>query len=554
MGESFADLFEESLQQVEMKKGALITGEVISIDSEVVTVNVGLKSEGVVPRSQFVNIKGELEVAVGDHVQVALQEVEDGLGSTQISRERAKQLERWQQLEQLLNAEEPVTGVITARVKGGFSVELSGVRAFLPGSLIDTRPLQDTSHLEGQDLQFKIIKLDVERNNVVVSRRALLDEANKAQREEVLSNLEEGAVVKGFVKNLTDYGAFIDLGGLDGLLHITDIAWRRIKHPSEMLKVGQEIDVKVLKFDEEKQRVSLGHKQLQQDPWSSFVGSYAVGDKLPATVTTVTDYGCFARVADGIEGLVHSSEMSWMKRNQHPSKMVHTGQEIEVMILDVNSDKRRLSLGMKQCSESPWVAFSKQYAEGDKVSGKLNSKTDFGLFIGLADGIDGLVHISDIDWNRSDEGLLQDFQKGEEIEAVILSVDTDRERVALGIKQMVSDPFNSFADANKKGSEVTATITEVTSGGLAVSLDAGVAGFLKRGELGNEQSLSDFNEGDQITAYVANIDKKARSVALSIRGHETATQRAQLKELNTQSVDSAGPATIGDLIKEQLDK
>ena len=554
MSENFADLFEESLQQVEMKKGALITGEVIGIDSEVVTINVGLKSEGVVPRSQFLSAAGELEVAVGDTVQVALQEVEDGLGSTQVSRERAKQLERWQELEKLQVAEEPVTGVITARVKGGFNVELNGVRAFLPGSLIDTRPLQDTSHLEGQDLQFKIIKLDIERNNVVVSRRALLDEANKAQREEILANLEEGSVVKGFVKNLTDYGAFIDLGGLDGLLHITDIAWRRIKHPSEMLKVGQEIDVKVLKFDEEKQRVSLGHKQLQQDPWSSFVDTYPVGSRLPATVTTVTDYGCFARVAEGIEGLVHSSEMSWMKRNLHPSKMVHSGQEIEVMILDVNSDKRRLSLGMKQCSESPWVAFSKQYAEGDKVSGKLNSKTDFGLFIGLADGIDGLVHISDIDWNRSDEALLADYQKGEDIEAVILSIDTERERVALGIKQMAGDPFGDFADANKKGAEVTATVTEVTSGGLAVELAPGVPGFLKRGEMGDDQQLSDFNEGDQITAYVGAIDKKGRSVGLSIRGHEAAAQRAQLQELNTQSVDTAGPTTIGDLIKEQLEK
>jgi small subunit ribosomal protein S1 len=341
---------------------------------------------------------------------------------------------------------------------------------------------------------------------------------------------------------------------LDGLLHITDIAWRRIKHPSEMLKVGQEIDVKVLKFDEEKQRVSLGHKQLQQDPWSSFVDTYPVGSRLAATVTTVTDYGCFARVAEGIEGLVHSSEMSWMKRNLHPSKMVHSGQEIEVMILDVNSDKRRLSLGMKQCSESPWVAFSKQYAEGDKVSGKLNSKTDFGLFIGLADGIDGLVHISDIDWNRSDEALLADYQKGEDIEAVILSIDTERERVALGIKQMAGDPFGDFADANKKGTEVTATVTEVTSGGLAVELAPGVPGFLKRGEMGDDQQLSDFNEGDQITAYVGAIDKKSRSVGLSIRGHEAAAQRAQLQELNTQSVDTAGPTTIGDLIKQQLEK
>ena len=458
MGESFADLFEESLQQVEMKKGSLITGVVIAIDSEVVTINVGLKSEGVVSRSEFLDASGEIEVAVGDDVLVALQEIEDGLGSTQVSRERAREMERWHQLEKIQTADETVTGVISARVKGGFNVELGGIRAFLPGSLIDTRPLQDVSHLEGVDLEFKIIKLDMLRNNVVVSRRALMDEANKAQRAQVLSTLEEGAVVKGFVKNLTDYGAFIDLGGLDGLLHITDIAWRRIKHPSEMLTAGADIEVKVLKFDAEKQRVSLGLKQLQQDPWTSFTDVYPVGSRLPATVTTVTDYGCFARVSDGIEGLVHASEMSWMKRNLHPSKMVSVGEEIEVMILDINGEKRRLSLGMKQCSESPWVAFSKQYSEGDKVSGKLNSKTDFGLFIGLEAGIDGLVHVSDVDWNKSDESLLESFQKGQEIEAVILSIDTERQRVALGIKQMTGDPFSDYAAANGKGSEVTGTI------------------------------------------------------------------------------------------------
>ena len=551
MGESFADLFEESLQQVEMKKGSLITGVVIAIDSEVVTINVGLKSEGVVSLSEFLNAAGELEVAVGDDVLVALQEIEDGLGATQISRERAREMERWQQLEKIQTADETVTGVISARVKGGFNVELGGIRAFLPGSLIDTRPLQDISHLEGIDLDFKIIKLDILRNNVVVSRRALMDEANKAQREEVLSTLEEGAVVKGFVKNLTDYGAFIDLGGLDGLLHITDIAWRRIKHPSEMLTAGADIEVKVLKFDAEKQRVSLGLKQLQQDPWTSFTDTYPVGSRLPATVTTVTDYGCFARVSDGIEGLVHASEMSWMKRNLHPSKMVAVGDEIEIMILDINSEKRRLSLGMKQCSESPWVAFAKQYSEGDKVTGKLNSKTDFGLFIGLEDGIDGLVHVSDVDWNKSDESLLEEYQKGQQVEAVILSIDSERQRVALGIKQMAGDPFSDFAGANGKGSEVTGIIAEVTPGGLLVNLAEGVQGFLKRGELAQGQDLSDFSEGQ---SFVASVDRKARSIALAIRAQEAAQQRAQMKELNTQSIDLEGPTTIGDLIKEQLKK
>ncbi|MBT6076614.1 MAG: 30S ribosomal protein S1 [Oceanospirillaceae bacterium] len=554
MGESFADLFEESLQQVEMKKGSLITGVVIAIDSEVVTINVGLKSEGVVSLSEFLNAAGELEVAVGDDVLVALQEIEDGLGATQISRERAREMERWQQLEKIQTADETVTGVISARVKGGFNVELGGIRAFLPGSLIDTRPLQDISHLEGIDLDFKIIKLDILRNNVVVSRRALMDEANKAQREQVLSTLEEGAVVKGFVKNLTDYGAFIDLGGLDGLLHITDIAWRRIKHPSEMLTAGADIEVKVLKFDAEKQRVSLGLKQLQQDPWTSFTNTYPVGSRLPATVTTVTDYGCFARVSDGIEGLVHASEMSWMKRNLHPSKMVAVGDEIEIMILDINSEKRRLSLGMKQCSESPWVAFAKQYSEGDKVTGKLNSKTDFGLFIGLEDGIDGLVHVSDVDWNKSDESLLEEYQKGQQVEAVILSIDSERQRVALGIKQMAGDPFSDFAGANGKGSEVTGIIAEVTPGGLLVNLVEGVQGFLKRGELAQGQDLSDFSEGQSLTSFVASVDRKARSIALAIRAQEAAQQRAQMKELNTQSIDLEGPTTIGDLIKEQLKK
>jgi small subunit ribosomal protein S1 len=554
MGESFADLFEESLQQVEMKKGSLITGVVIAIDSEVVTINVGLKSEGVVSLSEFLNAAGELEVAVGDDVLVALQEIEDGLGATQISRERAREMERWQQLEKIQTADETVTGVISARVKGGFNVELGGIRAFLPGSLIDTRPLQDISHLEGIDLDFKIIKLDILRNNVVVSRRALMDEANKAQREQVLSTLEEGAVVKGFVKNLTDYGAFIDLGGLDGLLHITDIAWRRIKHPSEMLTAGADIEVKVLKFDAEKQRVSLGLKQLQQDPWTSFTDTYPVGSRLPATVTTVTDYGCFARVSDGIEGLVHASEMSWMKRNLHPSKMVAVGDEIEIMILDINSEKRRLSLGMKQCSESPWVAFAKQYSEGDKVTGKLNSKTDFGLFIGLEDGIDGLVHVSDVDWNKSDESLLEEYQKGQQVEAVILSIDSERQRVALGIKQMAGDPFSDFAGANGKGSEVTGIIAEVTPGGLLVNLVEGVQGFLKRGELAQGQDLSDFSEGQSLTSFVASVDRKARSIALAIRAQEAAQQRAQMKELNTQSIDLEGPTTIGDLIKEQLKK
>jgi len=533
MGESFADLFEESLQQVEMKKGSLITGVVIAIDSEVVTINVGLKSEGVVPRAEFLNAAGELEVAVGNDVLVALQEIEDGLGATQISRERAREMERWQQLEKIQTADETVTGVISARVKGGFNVELGGIRAFLPGSLIDTRPLQDISHLEGIDLDFKIIKLDILRNNVVVSRRALMDEANKAQREQVLSTLEEGAVVKGFVKNLTDYGAFIDLGGLDGLLHITDIAWRRIKHPSEMLTAGADIEVKVLKFDAEKQRVSLGLKQLQQDPWTSFTDTYPVGSRLPATVTTVTDYGCFARVSDGIEGLVHASEMSWMKRNLHPSKMVAVGDEIEIMILDINSEKRRLSLGMKQCSESPWVAFAKQYSEGDKVTGKLNSKTDFGLFIGLEDGIDGLVHVSDVDWNKSDESLLEEYQKGQQVEAVILSIDSERQRVALGIKQMTGDPFSDFSSANGKGSEVTGTIAEVTPGGLLVNLAEGVQGFLKRGELAQGQDLSDFSEGQSLTSFVASVDRKARSIALAIRAQEAAQRRAQMKELNT---------------------
>ena len=554
MAESFVDLFEEYLEQIEIKKDALITGEVIAIDSEMVTINVGLKSEGIVPRNQFTDANGALEVAVGDQVLVALQEIEDGLGATQISRERAKQLERWQVLETHYQQQTHVTGVITASIKGGFQVDLNGVQAFLPGSLIDVRPLQETSHLEGIDLQFLLIKLDEHRNNVVVSRRAVLEKTNKVQREEVLASLTEGAQVTGFVKNITDYGAFIDLGGVDGLLHITDIAWRRIKHPSEILTVGQKIEVKVLKFDEQKQRVSLGYKQLQQDPWTAFVNDNPVGSRLPATVTTITDYGCFARVSDGIEGLVHSSEMSWVRRNLHPSKLVKVGAEVEVMLLDVNQSKRRLSLGMKQCQQNPWVNFSSQFAVGEKVTGKLNSKTDFGLFVSLADGVDGLVHISDIAWHRSDESLLVDYHKGDDVEALILSIDTERERIALGVKQLHSDPFNDYIQANAKGTQVTGTVTEIASGGLFIALATDVIAFLKRSELSEEKSLNDYKEGEEISAFIGQVDKKGRSIQLSIRTNEEASNREKMQQLRTQPVAVDGPTTIGDLIKEQLDK
>jgi len=461
MSESFADLFEESLKELDMQPGSIVAGTVVDIDSDWVTVNSGLKSEAVIPRSQFLNEKGELEVAVGDETFVSLEAVEDGFGETKLSREKAKRAESWKELEKAFEADEMVTGVINGKVKGGFTVELKNIRAFLPGSLVDVRPVRDTAHLEGKELEFKVIKLDAKRNNVVVSRRAVLEAANSQEREELLANLQEGQSVKGIVKNLTDYGAFVDLGGVDGLLHITDMAWKRIKHPSEIVAVGDEIDVKVLKFDRERNRVSLGLKQLGDDPWVNINDRYPENARVKARVTNLTDYGCFAELEEGVEGLVHVSEMDWTNKNIHPSKVVQVGDEVEVMILDIDEERRRISLGIKQCTMNPWEEFGTKFNKGDKISGKIKSITDFGIFIGLDGGIDGLVHLSDISWNDTGEDAVRNYKKGDELETVILSIDPERERISLGVKQLESDPFSEFVAENDKGTIVTGKVIAV---------------------------------------------------------------------------------------------
>src|SRR5210317_800600 len=461
MSESFAELFEESLKTVDMEPGSIVTGVVIDIDNEWVTVHAGLKSEGVIPLDQFTNANGECTLTIGDEVQVALETVEDGFGETKLSREKAKRAEAWKDLEAAHEADEVVTGVINGKVKGGFTVDINTIRAFLPGSLVDVRPVRETTHLEGKELEFKVIKLDPKRNNVVVSRRAVMESANSAEREELLANLEEGASLKGIVKNLTDYGAFVDLGGIDGLLHITDMSWKRIKHPSEMINVGDEVDVRILKFDREKNRVSLGMKQLGDDPWADIVRRYPEGSRVLATVTNLTDYGCFAEIEEGVEGLVHVSEMDWTNKNVHPSKIVQLGDEVEVMVLDIDEERRRISLGIKQCNQNPWDAFAADHAKGDRISGSIKSITDFGIFISLDGNIDGLVHLSDISWNEVGEEAVRNYKKGDMIETVILSIDPERERISLGIKQLENDPFSNYVAEFDKGAIVKGTLREV---------------------------------------------------------------------------------------------
>jgi small subunit ribosomal protein S1 len=554
MTECFADLFEQSLQKLEIQGQALITGTVIALDGDMVIVDVGLKSECAISRQQFLDTNGELEVSSGDAVTVALEAIENGLGYTQVSREKARRLERWQLLERAYADGMPVDGMIMTSVKGGFSIDLGDLRAFLPGSLVDIRPLNNISHLIGQTLQFKLLKLDAKRDNIVVSRRALLEQDNRKQRECLLANLQVGAKIKGTVKNLTDYGAFIDLGGLDGLLHITDITWKRIRRPSDMLSLGDEIEVVVLKFDHEKQRVSLGMKQLTEDPWLTFASRNPVGSRLQAQVTTVTDYGCFAQVEDGIEGLIHASEMSWMKRSLSPGKLVHQGQQIEVMLLNINLEKRRLSLGMKQCRVNPWLTFAEQHKPGNKITGIINSKTDFGLFLGLSDGIDGLVHVSDISWQGSDVSVLQPYHKGDSVEAVILSIDTERERVALSIKKLQADVWLDFVNCHKRGQQLTGQIQKITDKAIVVALADGVNGFLKQSELGYGQQLADFKQGNSIVCQLLLMDRKKHSINLSIKAMEKARQKVDMKNLNSQSMASDGPSTLGDLIKEQMGK
>ena len=556
MSESFAELFEESLKTLDMEPGSIITGIVVDIDSDWVTVHAGLKSEGVIPREQFLNDQGELTIEVGDEVHVALDAVEDGFGETKLSREKAKRAESWKVLEAAFAAEEIVKGVINGKVKGGFTVDVNTIRAFLPGSLVDVRPVRDTTHLENKELEFKVIKLDQKRNNVVVSRRAVLEAENSAEREALLETLQEGQVVKGIVKNLTDYGAFVDLGGVDGLLHITDMAWKRIKHPSEIVNVGDEIDVKVLKFDRERNRVSLGLKQLGEDPWVAITGRYPEGTRVTAKVTNLTDYGCFAELEEGVEGLVHVSEMDWTNKNIHPSKVVNVGDEVEVMVLDIDEDRRRISLGIKQCKMNPWEEFSSKFNKGDKISGSIKSITDFGIFIGLDGGIDGLVHLSDISWNEAGEEAVRRFKKGDEIETVILSVDPERERISLGVKQLEDDPFSNFVSLNEKGTIITGTVKEVDAKGAVITLADDIEGTLKASEISRdrvEDARNVLNEGDAVEAKIISIDRKSRVISLSIKAKDVEDEKEAIQDLRKQEMLAAGPTTIGDLIKQQIE-
>ena len=555
MSESFADLFEESLSSLDMQQGSIVTGTVVDIDSDWVIVNAGLKSEAVIPRAQFLDDKGELEVNVGDEVHVALEAVEDGFGETKLSREKAKRAESWKELEKAFEAQEVVTGVINGKVKGGFTVDVATIRAFLPGSLVDVRPVRDTAHLEGKELEFKVIKLDQKRNNVVVSRRAVLETANSQERDELLANLQEGQEVTGIVKNLTDYGAFVDLGGVDGLLHITDMAWKRIKHPSEIVNVGDEILVKVLKFDRERNRVSLGLKQLGEDPWVAIKARYPENTKVTAKVTNLTDYGCFAELEEGVEGLVHVSEMDWTNKNIHPSKVVQVGDEVEVMVLDIDEERRRISLGVKQCQVNPWEEFSSKCNKGDKISGKIKSITDFGIFIGLDGGIDGLVHLSDISWNETGEEAVRNYKKGDELETIILSIDPERERISLGVKQLERDPFAEFVAENDKGTIIKGKVLSVDAKAAIVEIMEGVEATLKASEISKdrvEDARNVLKEGDEVEAKIIMVDRKNRNIALSVKSKDEVEEQEALKAHREKEVEAAGPTTIGDLIKEQL--
>ena len=557
MSENFADLFEESLKTIDMTPGSIVTGVVIDIDSDWVTVHAGLKSEGVIPVSEFAAADGSVDLTIGDEVHVALESVEDGFGETRLSREKAKRAEAWIELEKAFEAEEIVTGVINGKVKGGFTVDLNSIRAFLPGSLIDVRPIRETNHLEGKDLEFKVIKLDQKRNNVVVSRRAVMEAANSTEREALLESLAEGVIVKGVIKNLTDYGAFVDLGGVDGLLHITDMSWKRIKHPSEIVEVGAEIDVRVLKFDRERNRVSLGLKQLGEDPWVDIKARYQENMRCQAKVTNLTDYGCFAEIEDGVEGLVHVSEMDWTNKNIHPSKVVQLGDDVEVMILDIDEERRRISLGIKQCQTNPWDDFANQFAKGDKVSGTIKSITDFGIFIGLAGNIDGLVHLSDISWQDEGEESVRNYSKGQDVETVILAIDAERERISLGIKQLENDPFSNYVAENDKGAIVTGTVKSVDQKGAVVDLAEEVEATLRAGDISRdkvEDARTALSVGDEIEVKITNVDRKNRTVAVSIKAKDFDEEKqavAAHKSKSSQSEESA-PTTLGDLIKAQM--
>ena len=556
MTESFAALFEQSELNFNVEKGAVIQGTVVSIDSDWVTVDTGLKSEGVVDRAEFLNEQRELEVQVGDTVDVVVEALDNGMGQTVLSREKAKRAETWTKLEKIFEDGEIVTGIISGKVKGGFTVDIGPVRAFLPGSLVDTRPIRDTTHLEGKELEFKVIKLDAKRNNVVVSRRAVMEAESSADREALLSQLQEDQTVTGTIKNLTDYGAFVDLGGIDGLLHITDMAWKRIKHPSEVVEVGQEVTVKVLKFDRDRNRVSLGLKQLGEDPWLAIMNRYPKGSIVKARVTNLTDYGCFAEIAEGVEGLVHVSEMDHTNKNIHPSKVVQIGDEVDVMVLEVDEERRRISLGIKQTRANPWEEFAKANDKGEKVSGTIKSITDFGIFIGLSGGIDGLVHLSDISWNEQGEEAIRRYKKGDTVEAVILSVDAEGNRISLGIKQMNSDPFNDFLAANERGALVKGTVTAVDARGATLKLADEVEATLKASEINRDrvEDATKFLEvGQEVEAKIINVDRKSRAINLSIKAKDEAEEKEAVANLKTATTgQDNGPKTIGDLIKAQM--
>jgi len=554
--ESFAALFEESLARKEMRIGEVITAEVISVDANHIVVNAGLKSESYILTEEFFNDRGEIEVKPGDFVQVAIDALEDGFGETRLSRDKAKRLAAWMDLEQALEKGTLVQGLINGKVKGGLTVMVNGIRAFLPGSLVDIRPVKDTSPFENKVMDFKVIKLDRKRNNVVVSRRAVLEASQGAERQALLSSLQEGAVVKGIVKNITDYGAFVDLGGIDGLLHITDLAWRRVKHPSEVLAVGDEVEAKVLKFDQEKNRVSLGMKQLGEDPWVGLSRRYPQGTRLFGKVSNLTDYGAFVEIEQGIEGLVHVSEMDWTNKNVHPSRVVQLGDEVEVMVLEIDEDRRRISLGMKQCKPNPWEEFSMNYKKGDKVKGQIKSITDFGVFIGLPGNIDGLVHLSDLSWNATGEEAVRKYKKGDETEAVVLSIDVERERISLGVKQLDGDPFTSYIAAHDKNSIVKGTVKSIDPKGAVIALEGDVEGYLRASEVARdrvEDIRTHLKEGDEVTAMVINIDRKNRAINLSIKAKDSADESTAMQKIAADKPSSAGTTNLGALLKAKLD-
>ena len=553
--ENFAQLLEESFTLQEMNPGEVITAEVVGIDQNFVTVNAGLKSESLIDVAEFKNAQGEIEVKVGDFVTVTIESVENGFGETKLSREKAKRAADWIALEEAMENGDILSGVINGKVKGGLTVMINSIRAFLPGSLVDVRPVKDTSHFEGKEIEFKVIKLDKKRNNVVVSRRAVLEATLGEERKALLENLQEGSIIKGIVKNITDYGAFVDLGGIDGLLHITDLAWRRVKHPSEVLEVGQEVEAKVLKFDQDKQRVSLGMKQLGEDPWSGLTRRYPQGTRLFGKVSNLTDYGAFVEIEQGIEGLVHVSEMDWTNKNVHPSKVVQLGDEVEVMILEIDESRRRISLGMKQCQANPWEEFAANHNKGDKISGAVKSITDFGVFVGLPGGIDGLVHLSDLSWTEAGEEAVRKYKKGEEVEAVVLAIDVEKERISLGIKQLEGDPFGNFISVNDKGSLVKGSVKSVDAKGAVVALSEEVEGYLPASEFAAdrvEDLTTKLKEGDEVEAVIVTVDRKNRSIRLSVKAKDAKENREALNSVNAAATANAGTTSLGDLLKAKL--